>query len=924
MICPRCLYDHARPPGRCWSCGRAIGGEARKVPFVGRSRELALLSEQLDEVIKTRTPRIVGLMGPPRIGRSRLMEAFRRRHDNSFSDVFAARGYPVPGGRLVDPYMPFGRLLHNCFGLDESNSPEVRQAAVRTALARLDPPDPRYAAEGLGTFLGLQIVDGHNGSKSPATPDERRRRAFGAFTWYIAERARRQPLLLLVEDLSAATPDGLSLLAWLHANLRDCAMLMMVEVEPDMFANDSLFQQYGDLLLEVKPLSSDAVGELMMRVADRATPPPPNLLGPVYGETEGHPEAVLHAAAALAAHDFTPVGGLGWGVDADDAVSFDFALTPEHAARRRLDALPPDDRECLQRAAVVGPVFWRGALLPLLRIDQGTREAMANWVDWPDTDALDEVLIRAVDAGVLVEMPDARVRGEHEYAFARPRERDLLRGELAEELLAPMHAAVAQWMEYRADTGGDGQLLQIADHYRLGGNPSRAAYYYIQAGETARARFANEAAVEAFEHALALLDERDTLPLLDVCHALGALHDSAGRPERAEACFQKMLAHAWTLDHRAKAGAALNRLGRLLRARCQFSRAADLLVKGRDLFASEGDAAGVAASIDDLGQVALLRGDRTEALELFEEALTFRQASGDQRAVALSLTNLARWWRDAGERNQSHRALEQALEIRTELGDDAGVLDTRLERAELHLRSADPDAAAADAEAALDTARRIGNRGRTARALSLSALALVAQGESGAAAERAMEAGALAEQLGDRHSRARALRALALARADRDELDGALSSLDQAVSISRELGDRGELALGLRYAATLHAQQTGLDLADVAADARAAADLNEAGASGFGTIDDLIEDALDAAADAVPEAVLGLGPAGRRALEAAITAAGEAVEVLDDLEDKRAAADARIQLAGLLEARGEVARGRRMRAEAESEVTGHE
>lgn len=919
MICPHCLYDHARPPGRCWSCGRALGGETLKVPFVGRTRELALLDEQLDEVIKTRHPRIIGVMGPPRIGRSRLLEVFRARHDNAFSDVVSARGYVVPGGRLVDPYMPFGRLLHNCFGLDETTPPEARQEKVRAALARLDPPDPQYAAEGLGTFLGLQVVDSSSTGGTPSSPDERRRRAFGAFTWYIAERARRQPLALIVEQLSCATPEGLSLLAWLRANLRDCAMLMLVEVDRDMFPAESLFQQYGDLLLPVEPLGPEAVGELMMRVADRAAPPPPNLLGPVYGETEGYPEAVLHAAAALTAHDFTPVGGLGWGVDADDPFTLDFALTPEHAARRRLDALPPDDRECLQRAAVIGPVFWRGALTPLLRIDHGSREAMANWVDWPDIEGLSEILQRAADAGVVVEMPDARVANDREYAFARPRERDILCAELSEEMLAPMHAVVAQWMEYRALEVSDAHLLQIADHYRAGGNTARAAYFYIRAGESARARFANESAVEAFEQALAMLDERDTLPLLDVCHALGALHAAAGRPERAEACFQKMLAHAWTLDHRAKAGAALNRLGRLLRDRCQFARAADLLVRGRDLFASVSDAAGVAASIDDIGQVALLRGDRVEAFELFEEALTFRRASGDERAVALSLTNLARWWRDSGERQRAEDALEQALAIRSALDDEAGVLDTRLERAELWVRAGELDLAMAESAAALDTARRIGNRGRTARALALSALVLAGRGDADAAAKRAMEAGALAEQLGDRHSRERALRALSIARADSGEIEAALAAVEQAARIARELGDRGELALALRYAAHLHARQTGLDVRAVARAARDKDATEEPGAVG-GSIDDLIEDALDAAADAVPEAVLELEPAGRRALEAAVVAAGEAVEVLDALEDRPASAHARLELADLLESRGEVVRGRRVRAEAESRL----
>lgn len=802
MICPHCLYDHARVPARCESCRRPLGGvDEPPGPFVGRARELALLDEQLEAVVKNRAPRFIALVGPPRSGRSRLMSELQRRHDNAFSDVVSSRGYPVPGRRAADPYAPFGRLLHNCLGMDDQWPEAQRRAHFQARIEALGPPALSDALETLGRFVGLRFPS----PDGPVARPDAEQRTFASFAWYLRQRADRHPLLALIEGFDRATREGRALLAYLHQHLAGCALLMLVEVRAGADPPGELERAVHGVLA-VEPLGRDATGDLLRRLVDRAQPPPANLLDTVHAVTGGRPDAVAQVAQSLEAHDITPVGGSGWGVDPEAALRFEFPLTAEEAARRRLADLDEPDRELLRRAAAVGPVFWRGALVPALRVPHAP-DALSAWEEAPDAEAVDATLSRAVRLGIVHRMGDSQFPGEPELAFTRPREHELLLDELGSALRGRVHAVVAQWLEAHG-AESEGQLLRIAEHYEAGGNGKRAAWFFIRAGEQARARYATESAVAAFEQARALLDERDALALVDVHHALGALHVDAGRHEQALVCFERMLACAWVLDHQAKAGAALNRLGRLMRARSDHDRARALLEQGRQLFVAAGDAAGVAASNDDLGQVALLCGEEAEARRLFEEALRYRRAANDERAIALSMTNLARLWRDAGARVEAERALREAIELRERAGDLAGLLDSRLELAEVLLREDQLQAASAEAEIALEVARSTGARGPMARALALTAWLLVERGELPEAGPYAAEAAALAEQLGDVRSRVRALRAGGLAA---PSLARGLILVGEAVALARRHGDRFETAAARLAEARLRAAVAGFD-----------------------------------------------------------------------------------------------------------------
>lgn len=913
MICPHCLFEHVRPLPRCGSCGRTLPAAPPQAPFVGRARELALLDQEFDSVVKTRSPRIVGVVGAARVGVSRLLAEFQRRHDNAFNDIEFLRGHAVPGGVAVDPLLPLGRLLRNAFKLDETWPPSENEAQARSEIDALDPPSLPDALRALGFFLGLRFEEILFAEPTSEGPDEERRHAFGWFAWLLRRRAARRPVVILLEHFHDATPEALDLLAYLHTNLTGVPLLILAEVRRERFEHEpAFFLRYGDGVVVLDPLGDDAVGDLLMRLTDRPSPPPPNLLSVVAAATGGLPDAVVQVARTLLERGVVQADRAGWGVDPDDAdLSFPFALTSTDEARRRLDGLDPEDRAWLRRAAVVGPVFRPGVLTAIARLEHG--QAPGNWVEQPSADEIDAALGRCETMGLLHRMHEPGDDVAVEFAFTRALEQSLLLEETPLEDRAAIHAVVAQWLEYQPGPERDALLWQIAEHAQLGGNEKRAAFFYIRAGERARRRFANGLAVEAFERAQTLLDHRDALPLMDVLHALGVLYSLDGFQDRAERAFERMLSLAWSLDHKAKAGAALNRLGRLYRDRCRYERAVDLLDRGRALFERADDGPGVAASIDDLGQVAWRQGEREAAVHYFEEALKYRRSLGDERSVGLSLTNLARVNRDRGLLLTAETQLREALEIRQRIDDAGGLVTSRLELAALIALKGEPEVAWREVTEALNLARRIGDRTQTARALALSALLLAEQGALETAREQAEEAAALAEQLGDLAARLQSLRALGMGLATA-EPERALTALEAAARLARQNGHRLDYGLALRLVGALYTRLSGVDVHAVAEEMRdqvteAAGETAEGSMSGQSSIDMLIDDALkDEGGAESPH----ISPAARQQLLLAVDTYTDAIAVLEAImpEQEQETINALRELAVIVEALGERTRAR--------------
>ena len=143
----------------------------------------------------------------------------------------------------------------------------------------------------------------------------------------------------------------------------------------------------------------------------------------------------------------------------------------------RLDTLPTEEKELLQDAAVIGRVFWLGAL------------GRERWT-------LEERLHALARKEFVTRNRRSAVAGEDEYAFRHALVRDVAYEQIPRRARADKHRAAAEWIESLGRTEDHAEML--AHHYasalelrarvRAGRRPARASEAGSRCGRRATAR----------------------------------------------------------------------------------------------------------------------------------------------------------------------------------------------------------------------------------------------------------------------------------------------------------------------------------------------------------------------------------------------------------------------------------------------------
>lgn len=158
----------------------------------------------------------------------------------------------------------------------------------------------------------------------------------------------------------------------------------------------------------------------------------------------------------------------------------------------RLDALPAPERSLLLDAAVVGRMFWRGAL-----------ERMTG------PDGLSGLLGALEARDLVVRETGSIIEGEQQYSF-----KHVLIREVAYELLPrarrrERHAQVAEFFEHSTSEIGEAAAA-LARHWREAGDNERALGYFLRAAEQAEHGWAKDQAALLYREALELVPDEDT------------------------------------------------------------------------------------------------------------------------------------------------------------------------------------------------------------------------------------------------------------------------------------------------------------------------------------------------------------------------------------------------------------------------------
>ncbi len=577
-------------------------------PFVGREIDLALLRGMFEKSVAADAVGLVTVVGEPGLGKSRLVAELSAALDAGTALVTWRQGRCLPYGDGIT-FWALGEIVKAHAGILESDPAAVAIAKLDAVLPEGD--ERAWLRQRLLPLLGIE-------ASSPAAQEE----LFTAWRRFLEHVAEAHPTVLVFEDLHWADPALLAFLEHVADRAEGVPLLLVGTARPELFERQPGFA--GGLRtanrINLAPLSDAETSRLVAGLVGDAVPA--ELVAPILERSEGNPLYAEEYVRLLRDRELL--------VETDGAVALRSGATvplPDSIGAliaARIDTLPADRKSMLADAAVVGKVFWAGAVAAM-----GER----------DRDDVTEALRELGRKELVRAARRSSIAGEAEYAFWHVLTRDVAYATLPRASRAARHVAAARWLEATA-----------AD--RVEDRADMLAYHYGTALELARAAgpegLAEELEAPAFRF-LSLAGERALG--LDANAALTSLERAlqlapAGHPDRAAAL--------------ARYGNAAFQAGRYAEARSAFEAARSEARAGGD----------VATEARVLGRLSVLSSRLGEPHfgALAAEALALLEPLGPSPALVDALTEVARAETLEGDPTEGIRFAERALELSAELG----------------------------------------------------------------------------------------------------------------------------------------------------------------------------------------------------------------------------------------------------------------
>ena len=514
-------------PVPAWRAVRVVaerGGRNRsetlEAPFVGRDDELRLLKDLFHATEREGRSRLVSVIGPGGIGKTRLAWEFQKYGDGLVDNVWWHSGRsPAYGDGIT--FWALGEMVRSRAGLVESDDEATTRERVSAVVQQHVPDEAerRWIESALLALLGVGGV--------PIGSDQ----LFAAWRTFFERLAATSPVVLVFEDLHHADTGLLDfidhLMEWARAvpiTVITLARPDLLERRPDWGAGKRAFTS-----VYLEPLPPSHMQALLAGLVPGL---PKAAVDRIVERADGIPLYAVETVRMLLAQGQLVLEGEAYRPTGDlDDLAVPETLTALIAAR--LDGLDATDRALVEDAAVLGQSF--------------TVEGLAA-VSGLQAEALEPRLRALVRRELLALDVDPRSPERGQYAFVQALIREVAYNTLARKDRKTRHLAAARFFESLATDELAGGL---AGHYlaaqRLAADDAEANALAAQARVALRGAAERASALGAHEQARGFLEQ-----------ALDVTTDPADRAElheRARLAAMNVLDVEPVLRHAAAAEA---------------------------------------------------------------------------------------------------------------------------------------------------------------------------------------------------------------------------------------------------------------------------------------------------------------------------------------------------------------------------------
>jgi class 3 adenylate cyclase/tetratricopeptide (TPR) repeat protein len=630
--------------------------------FVGRDHELGALHAVLDQV-SAGHGQVVGIVGDPGLGKSRLLLEFRRS--------LRGRGVTYAEGRCLSygtatPYLPIIDIVRTSAGIADTDTPEAVADRLGQILADLGVA----VDDGLPCLLHMLGIKEGAARATALSPETLKAKTFATLEQMAVRSSRRRPLVLAVEDLHWVDRTSESYLTTLVDALAGASVMLVATYRPG-YQPPWLGKSYATQMA-LRPLAARddrAILESVLRERQVAEETVERLIE----KAEGNPFFLEELARTVIEH----------------GAPSSIPDTVQDVLNARIDRLPESSKRLLQTAAVIGR-----------HVSPRLLEAV-----WNEPASLATGLR---DLKRLEFVYDEHRGEEPELAFKHVLTQEVAYESLVLSRRQQLHAAVGRALEHLYAGRLQEAVDRLAHHYSRAEQPGKAVEYLTRVGEKAARSFAHAEALVALEEATV---QASRLPDADADRWLVELAVIKAEPlhflGRRQESVELLLAERERLERVGdltvsaryffRLGYAYSFLGDRERAPASLHCALEDATRCGDLVT-----AGNAQSL--LALEAWFSGDCRRGVEHAAEAIALLGQTEAKSALGMTYFVLSANRQGLGDLVLALEAAERAAAIAGELGDQRLMSNALMMQALARATMGDSSTAMAVAEKALTIA----------------------------------------------------------------------------------------------------------------------------------------------------------------------------------------------------------------------------
>jgi class 3 adenylate cyclase/tetratricopeptide (TPR) repeat protein len=443
-------------------------------PFVGRNKELNLLKDCLEQSHEGHG-QVVGIMGEPGVGKSRLLRQFKESlHDGEYTII---EGGCIHYGDAI-PYLPILDLLKDYFDIKEDEHESSMKYKISEKVAQLN-IQPSQILPPLFEILSLT---GEEEEYLKLDGKQRRDKVFEAIRLLLIAESQKKPLVVVVEDLHWMDKTSEEFLSYLINSLAATRILLIFLFRPEYNPNWSTKTYYSQVRVDQlsKKTSADLVQGILCGEVDAS-------LGDfIVARTEGNPLFIEELTQNLVENG-SITKEEGRYLLSLNPTDIQVPATIQGIIAARLDRLEGNLKKIMQMASVIGREFAVRILQSVAAMKEDLKSSLLNLQD-------------------LEFIYEKNLFPELEYIFKHALTRDVAYNSLLIKKRKETHERVGQAIEAIYKDRLEEFYEMLAYHYSLSENSQKAYAYLKLSGDKAVRSYAHLEAIRFYQEALKVLD----------------------------------------------------------------------------------------------------------------------------------------------------------------------------------------------------------------------------------------------------------------------------------------------------------------------------------------------------------------------------------------------------------------------------------